>query len=118
MSPEAADGGDVGGREEADNDAPPGQAVGRDGTPETPSDEGPGLRTRLSVTVDDEHAGSILQVVEALRGRGMEVEAVLEGLGMVTGSAPDAAALLEVQGVSAVDAEVEHRLPLPDEEIQ
>jgi hypothetical protein len=73
---------------------------------------------RVSVTVDEQHRASLDEVVDALRGCGMEVEAVLEGLGMVTGIAPDADVLRQVEGVSSVDAELEHHLPPPDEEIQ
>lgn len=80
----------------------------------SPHEEG----TRVSVTVDEEHAASIHEVVQALRERGMQVDAVLQGLGMVTGTAPDAASLREVEGVSAVDAQLEHRLPPPEGEIQ
>jgi hypothetical protein len=74
--------------------------------------------SRVSVTVDDAHLSSLDDVVGALRERGMHVETVLEGLGMVTGSAPDAAALRQVEGVSGVDVELEHRIAPPEDEIQ
>lgn len=75
--------------------------------------------SRVSITVDEEHRATLHQVVEALRERGMQVEAVLEGLGMVTGSAPDAETLRQVEGVSAVDAGgMEHHVPPPGDELQ
>jgi hypothetical protein len=74
--------------------------------------------SRVSVTVDDAHLSSLDDVVGALRERGMHVETVLEGLGMVTGSARDAAALRQVEGVSGVDVELEHRIAPPEDEIQ
>ena len=74
--------------------------------------------SEVSVTVDEEHLADMDQVVEALRARGMQVDAVLEGLGMVTGSAPDAEVLRQVEGVSAVDAVMERHVPPPEDEIQ
>ncbi len=81
-------------------------------------DGGDGTLTRVSITVDEAHVASLPRVVEALRERGMQVDAVLEGLGMVTGSARDADSLRTVEGVSAVDPELEHRLPPPEDDIQ
>lgn len=91
---------------------------GEDG-PDVPdaAHEDEGL-SKVSITVDEEHLAALPQVVEALRDRGMQVDAVLEGLGMVTGSAPDAEALRQVEGVSAVDAGMEHHLPPPEDDIQ
>lgn len=74
--------------------------------------------TRVSVTVDEEHRSSLGEVVEALRAHGMQVERVLEGLGMVVGSALDITDLRRVEGVSAIDTEITHQLPSPDEPIQ
>ena len=73
---------------------------------------------QLSVTVDDGHA--IEEVAAALRARGMEVAQVLEGIVVITGSAPDDVrhALAGVEGVASVDEELTHRLPPPDAEVQ
>ena len=73
---------------------------------------------QLSVTVDDGHA--IDEVAASLRARGMEVAQVLEGIGVITGSAPDDVrpALAAVEGVASVDEELIHRVPPPDAEIQ
>lgn len=73
---------------------------------------------QVSVTVDDEHLESMDQVVEALKESGMHVDAVLESLGLVTGSTPDADALREVEGVSGVDAQLEHQIAPPEDEVQ
>ena len=83
-----------------------------------PDGGGGGTLSQVSITVDEEHLGSLDQVVQALQERGMHVDSVLEGLGMVTGSTPDPAALREVEGVSGVDAELEFRIPPPEDEIQ
>jgi hypothetical protein len=80
-------------------------------------DDDPTLSS-VSVTVDEEHLADMSRVVEALRERGMQVEAVLEGLGMVTGRAPDTEVLRQVEGVSAVDAVMERHVPPPEDEIQ
>jgi hypothetical protein len=73
---------------------------------------------QLSVTVDDGHA--IEEVAAGLRARGMEVAQVLEGIGVITGSAPDDVrhTLSEVEGVASVDAQLTHRLPPPDSPVQ
>ena len=72
----------------------------------------------VSVTVDDGHA--IEEVAAGLRARGMQVAQVLEGIGVITGSAPDDVRqdLAGVQGVTSVDEQVTHRLPPPDADIQ
>lgn len=90
-------------------DGAPGEGAG-DGEAEA--------RSRVSITVDEEHLAALDEVVEALRERGMQVEAVLEGLGMVTGSAPDPETLRQVEGVSAVDTGMEHRIPPPEDVVQ
>lgn len=73
---------------------------------------------QVTVTVDEEHLASLGQVVDELRERGMHVDAVLESIGMVTGSTADADLLREVDGVSGVDAQLQHRIPPPEEDIQ
>jgi hypothetical protein len=72
----------------------------------------------LSVTVGDGHA--IEEVAAGLRARGMEVAQVLEGIGVITGSAPDEvrADLAALDGVASVDEQVTHQLPPPDADIQ
>ena len=73
---------------------------------------------QLSVTVADGHA--IEEVAAGLRARGMTVAQVLEGIGVITGSAPDdvRSALGAVEGVASIDEELTHRLPPPDAEVQ
>ena len=73
---------------------------------------------QLSVTVADGHA--IEEVAAGLRARGMEVAQVLDGIGVITGSAPDDVrhTLADVEGVASVDEQLTHRLPPPDAAIQ
>lgn len=73
---------------------------------------------RVTVTVDEEHVSSIGDVAAELRGRGMQVEQVLGGIGVVTGRSADPAALREVAGVASVDAEVSVQIPPPDHDVQ
>jgi hypothetical protein len=75
---------------------------------------------QLSVTVDDGHLPVIDAVVAHLRAQGMEVDQVLEGLGVITGSAPSEVrkALTAVEGVASVDEQLTHRLPPPDAPVQ
>ena len=74
----------------------------------------------LSVTVDDGHLPAIEEVAQALRARGMEVDQVLDGLGIITGSAPadSRSALTDVDGVVSVDEQLTHQLPPPDSAVQ
>ena len=74
----------------------------------------------LSVTVDDGHLPAIDKVAEELRARGMEVAQVLDGLGIITGSAPEESrsALTGVEGVASVDEELTYQLPPPDAPVQ
>ena len=75
---------------------------------------------QLSVTVDDGHLSVIDAVVAHLRAQGMEVDQVLEGLGIITGSAPSEVrtALTAVEGVASVDEQLTYRLPPPDAPVQ
>jgi hypothetical protein len=74
----------------------------------------------VSVTVDDGHLPAIDKVAEALRAQGMQVAQVLDGLGIITGSAPEESksALTAVEGVVSVDEELTHQLPPPDAPVQ
>lgn len=73
---------------------------------------------RITVTVAEDHRTGLARVSKQLQEHGMEVEQVLESLGMVTGTASDPAALRGVEGVQSVDEELEFHIPGPDEEIQ
>lgn len=84
---------------------------------DVPDGAGEGV-SRVTVTVDEEHLAAMGGVVEGLRQRGLEVDTVLEGLGMVTGRTSDVDALREVEGVSTVDAELGYQLPPPDDDVQ
>ena len=70
------------------------------------------------MTVGDGHAAE--DVAERLRARGMEVAQVLDGIGVITGSAPDEvrADLAGVEGVASVDEQLTHQLPPPDSSVQ
>ncbi|MCF6507419.1 ketohydroxyglutarate aldolase [Blastococcus sp. MG754426] len=76
--------------------------------------------TRVSVTVDDRHLSALDGVVQGLRARGMQVEQVLDGLGIITGSVPAGTlgALSAVTGVASVDEQRVHRLPPPGAPVQ
>jgi len=73
---------------------------------------------QLSVTVDEGHA--IEEVAAVLRARGMQVAQVLDGIGVITGSAPEDVRhiLAGVEGVASVDEQLTHRLPPPDADVQ
>ena len=75
---------------------------------------------RVSVSVDDEHLGTMAAVADALRGRGMQVEQVMDQLGIISGVMPDSAreAVLAVEGVLSVDDSQGFQLPPPDSPVQ
>jgi hypothetical protein len=75
---------------------------------------------QLSVTVDDGHLPAINEIAQALRAQGMQVEQVLDGIGIITGSAPAGSrpALTGVEGVVSVDEQLTHQLPPPDSAVQ
>ncbi len=74
------------------------------------------LRTQVSVSVDDDHLASIGAVVQALEAQGLQVDQVLDGLGIVSGSVDDArrTRLSSVPGVASVDGSLSYQLPPPD----
>lgn len=74
----------------------------------------------VSVTVDDGHLEQIGRVADALRNSGMQVEQVLDALGMITGSVSEdrRSSLGDIAGVVSVDAEMGIQLPPPDSPIQ
>ncbi|MHA7273958.1 hypothetical protein ACX80Z_11045 [Arthrobacter sp. TMT4-20] len=74
----------------------------------------------FTVTVDDLHRSAIQEVAEQLRSCGLEVDRVLDNVGMITGSAPENCRpdLEAVEGVSSVDGETRFLLPPPDSDIQ
>lgn len=74
----------------------------------------------ITVTVDDEHLASITDVAAALRERGMDVEQVLESVGVISGSVSTAAraSLDAVTGVAFVSLGQRVQLPPPDAPVQ
>lgn len=75
---------------------------------------------RVSVSVDDDHIDTIGVVAEALRHEGMQVEQVMDTLGIISGSVPEEAepALRRVAGVVSVDESRDYQLPPPDSPVQ
>lgn len=58
----------------------------------------------IVVTVDDAHLTRIDAVAKKLQSQGLEVESVLQGVGVITGSTrKDPAALSRVAGVASVE---------------
>jgi hypothetical protein len=74
----------------------------------------------VSVVIDDAHAQDLDRVTERLRANGMAIDAVLEEVGIITGSVrqQDLAAVQEVEGVASVTADRQVTLPPPDSDIQ
>jgi len=74
----------------------------------------------ISVTVDDEHLTGIDDVVAELRASGMQVDQVLGGVGVISGSVPEdrQQSLQAVAGVKSVEASHHFHIPPPDAPVQ
>ncbi|HST73126.1 MAG TPA: hypothetical protein VLK55_11805 [Kocuria rosea] len=75
---------------------------------------------RVTVVVDEEHRPGLAQLCDGLRAQGMQVEQVLEQLGMVTGEVPEnrLPSVRRVEGVVSVEPQHRHRIPPPDAPVQ
>ena len=82
--------------------------------------ERPGGRAEILVSVEGGHLERLAAVAEELRSAGMEVGAVMDDLGVVSGSVePEKMArLAAVTGVASVEATREVRIPPPDSPVQ
>ena len=67
----------------------------------------------LQVSVDSAHLNNLSAVAERLRAAGMNVEQILESIGVLIGSADAAriSALAKVEGVANVEAQETYQLP-------
>ena len=74
----------------------------------------------ITVTVSDDHRGSIDEVAAALRDNGMQVSQVLDAIGIISGSVPDdrRQSMEAVEGVAAVEEEHAFQIPPPDSPVQ
>ena len=76
--------------------------------------------TAVIVTVDDAHLGRVGEVAASLRELGLLVEQVLDEVGVITGQLPAGRplAVLQVDGVTAVEPAGRVQLPPPDAPVQ
>ena len=74
----------------------------------------------ISVVVDDDHADDLDRVSARLRVSGMAVDAVLEEVGIITGSArrQDLAAVQVVEGVASVTTDRQLIVPPPESDLR
>jgi hypothetical protein len=74
----------------------------------------------VTVTVADSHVAGMEDLVERLRQAGMEVDAVLAAIGIVTGSVPATRmpAIRALPGVAAVEEQTTFQIPPPDADVQ
>jgi hypothetical protein len=72
------------------------------------------------VTVDPDHTAVMGSIAEVLRGQGMQVDQVLEEIGIISGRvSPDQPlSQMHVEGVSSVEEGAHFQLPPPDAPIQ
>lgn len=78
------------------------------------------MRSEVTVTVADSHAGDVDEVAERLRRAGMEVTQVLAAVGVVTGAVPTSriAAIAALPGVAAVEPQGSVQIAPPDADVQ
>ncbi len=76
--------------------------------------------TAVIVTVDDAHLAGVGAVADTLRERGLQVEQVLDEVGVIAGRLPAGMPLttLRVDGVAAVEEARRVQLPPPDAPVQ
>jgi hypothetical protein len=74
----------------------------------------------ISVTVDDEHLARIGDVAAELRANGMQVDHVLDKVGVISGSVQEdrQQSLQTVAGVKSVEASHDFQIPPPDAPVQ
>ena len=91
----------------------------REGKERSESDS-PAGKTEVLVSVEGGQLERLSAVAEELRSAGMEVAAVMDDLGVVSGSVePEKIErLAAVRGVAAVEASREVRIPPPDSPVQ
>ena len=84
-----------------------------DGKPSTDS-------TNVLISVDDQHLSNWDEVVEGVRGAGLENVQPLRSIGTITGTiAGDRkSALSRIPGVRSVEAEAGYQLPPPESDVQ
>ena len=75
---------------------------------------------KLSVVIANDYIDRFPEVVRYLRQAGMQIDAELETIGVVTGSIDSIklADLEQVKGVAAVERQQEYHLPPPDNDLQ
>ena len=78
------------------------------------------MRSGVTVTVADSHAGDVDEVAGRLRDAGMEVTQVLPTVGVITGSieVSQRAALAALPGVAAVEPQASFQIAPPDADVQ
>jgi hypothetical protein len=78
------------------------------------------MSERVTVTIDDKHLGRLDDIADRLQGAGMQVEQVLQPIGIITGSVSPTQrhSLEDVPGVAAVEGESSFQLAPPDADVQ
>lgn len=74
----------------------------------------------LSIAVDEKHLDQILEVAQNLQSAGMNVEQLLDKIGIITGScnAENIETLSQIEGVSHVEIAREYKLAPPESDLQ
>ena len=78
------------------------------------------MKKQILISIDDSHLERLSDVVEALKGEGLEVSRSLPALGVVSGAAEEGrlASLRGVEGVHSLEEEKTIEIAPPDAPIQ
>lgn len=77
-------------------------------------------KTSITVAVADNHLANILEVAHHLQEAGLNVEHIMDAVGVITGSCEtcEVEKMSQVDGVESVEAQDHYRLAPPDAPIQ
>ena len=77
------------------------------------------MTRNIIITVDDEHVSDIESIVKRLTGIGVQVDSVMDSLGIVSASTDlDNPVIQQIPGIIAVEDQNHFQLPRPDDPIQ
>ena len=77
------------------------------------------MTRNIIITVADEHTSDIECIVKRLTGIGVQVDSVMDALGIISASTDlDNSVIQQVPGIVAVEDQNHFQLPRPDDPIQ
>jgi hypothetical protein len=77
-------------------------------------------KIKVSVSVDDAHVDRLTEVSMGLQSMGMDVEQILQSIGIISGSvsSDQVNSLYQIEGVQHIESERSYQLAPPDADVQ